>query len=103
VPGTRYSPLRLNYCMIRHLAVLMNWPCLFQCCRVASHSHEREVKRVHVVLQVKHLGEAGAREVIFMPAAVRLLRGQQIVYARTDRFAMLLAGSQQSQQGPGGL
>src|SRR5262245_185612 len=41
---------------------------------VARQRHEREVQRVQMIFQVKHLGEAGAGERLLVPRPVRPLR-----------------------------
>ena len=41
---------------------------------VAGDGHEREIKPIHVILEVKHLGKTSAGELVFLPVAVGSLR-----------------------------
>ena len=56
-----------------------------------------------MIFQIENFREAGAGELIFLPAAVRTLRGPQEVDARGHGFAAAFPGRQQGQQGPGRL
>ena len=70
---------------------------------IACQRHEREIESVHMIFEVKHLGKAGTCEVLFLPAAVGLLCGQQVFDARPDRVAVCFARGQEAEQSPGGL
>ncbi len=64
---------------------------------------EREVRAVAVILQIKHAGETGRREVRIRPEAVGALRAQQILNATSRRNRTSLSCSHQPQQCPSGL
>src|SRR4051812_48903941 len=58
------------------------------CSFVACQRHEWKVERIHVIFEVKHLGKAGAGELRFVPAAVGLLRSEEISNTVSHRLAV---------------
>ena len=66
---------------------------------ILGQRHEREIQAIHVILQIKHLGKAGAGELVFAPVAVVLLRrrsGPNVMMAihagiAVSGYVMLLA------------
>src|SRR5579862_952999 len=71
-----------------------------ECRRESGQGHHGEVQAVHVVLEIEDLRKSGARELLFLPAAVRLLRGNQVIYAGTNLVAAGFTGGNQCQQCP---
>ena len=64
---------------------------------------QRPVVPVHVVLEIKDLGETGAGDVVLRPGAVRILRAGEILDAAQDARAQVVAGGDDAHERPGRL
>src|SRR5581483_6043858 len=70
---------------------------------VAGKGHEREVKAIHVILEVEHLGEAGAGKMLFLPGAVGLLGREEILDSQAHFVRLEFSCGEQRQEGPRAL